>query len=130
MWCLPVVLWTRLVFVFTAPVSVCFFFFNDTATTEIYTLSLHDALPISNPAFGATTIHRPIALAGSIVETAPALGHPTLRSEEHTSELQSRLHLVCRLLLEKKKRIHSQRAVRDQRARASDAGCLGGRQRC
>src|SRR2546422_11030396 len=78
MWCLPVVLWTRLVFVFTAPVSVCFFFFNDTATTEIYTLSLHDALPISNPAFGATTIHRPIALAGSIVETAPALGHPTL----------------------------------------------------
>src|SRR3989449_6398888 len=103
MWCLPVVLWTRLVFVFTAPVSVCFFFFNDTATTEIYTLSLHDALPISNPAFGATTIHRPIALAGSIVETAPALGHPTLRSEEHTSELQSRLHLVCRLLLEKKK---------------------------
>src|SRR5215813_15633999 len=70
----------------------CFFFFNDTATTEIYTLSLHDALPIL--VFGIATIiwrhSRPEEPEGP-------------RSEEHTSELQSRPHLVCRLLLEKKK---------------------------
>src|SRR6478672_13650624 len=76
--------------------SLCFlcffiFFFNDTATTEIYTLSLHDALPISWPS------------------TTPSSGWPARtrprprRSEEHTSELQSRSDLVCRLLLEKKK---------------------------
>src|SRR5438876_4791589 len=71
-----------------------FFFFNDTATTEIYTLSLHDALPISNrtgrgrcPSSSSTCS----ASCGS-------------RSEEHTSELQSPVHLVCRLLLEKKKK--------------------------
>src|SRR2546429_9632339 len=81
--------------------SVCrsmlsFFFFNDTATTEIYTLSLHDALPISVP---TTRICSPSTVPG------PAAGwdHSMPRSEEHTSELQSRLHLVCRLLLEKKK---------------------------
>src|SRR6266581_9315033 len=70
-----------------------FFFFNDTATTEIYTLSLHDALPI----WHALSRH-------------PRCGHsvtsstPTARSEEHTSELQSPVHLVCRLLLEKNKK--------------------------
>src|SRR6267378_3593757 len=69
-----------------------FFFFNDTATTEIYTLSLHDALPISTRRCRWT---RP-----STGPTAP--GGP--RSEEHTSELQSRRDLVCRLLLEKKKK--------------------------
>src|SRR5438094_10012922 len=73
-----------------------FFFFNDTATTEIYTLSLHDALPIAD----AAPRHPAHA------ETAAA--HPDrrvdhLRSEEHTSELQSPYDLVCRLLLEKKK---------------------------
>src|SRR5205809_5264477 len=75
-----------------------FFFFNDTATTEIYTLSLHDALPISG---GETSVgHRGLA------RRPPALHRRrALRSEEHTSELQSRLHLVCRLLLEKKKKI-------------------------
>src|SRR5687768_17901849 len=75
------------------------FFFNDTATTEIYTLSLHDALPICGPTTsGASgcTCWRPPTPTGS-----PA---PGWRSEEHTSELQSRLHLVCRLLLEKKKK--------------------------
>src|SRR2546429_1438893 len=84
-----------------------FFFFNDTATTEIYTLSLHDALPILSlfaprwwsPRFGW---QRSVRWGkGSL----PALGpraQRTRRSEEHTSELQSRLHLVCRLLLEKK----------------------------
>src|SRR2546429_7319350 len=84
-----------------APRYTFFFFFNDTATTEIYTLSLHDALPISfstiifkahlrSVACGKTKIRRRFTYFG-------------LRSEEHTSELQSRLHLVCRLLLEKKK---------------------------
>src|ERR1041385_9497452 len=69
-----------------------FFFFNDTATTEIYTLSLHDALPICHEA-GAVLPHLGLRSGRS---QGP-------RSEEHTSELQSRLHLVCRLLLEKKK---------------------------
>src|SRR5216684_9103103 len=74
-----------------------FFFFNDTATTEIYTLSLHDALPISA---------RRWASRASPIRSRRAATHPIerRRSEEHTSELQSRLHLVCRLLLEKKKR--------------------------
>src|SRR6185312_13526017 len=75
---------------------VFFFFFNDTATTEIYTLSLHDALPISSPnGAGAVVIGNP---------TISTLGTNTARSEEHTSELQSRSDLVCRLLLEKKKK--------------------------
>src|SRR6266550_8873508 len=73
------------------------FFFNDTATTEIYTLSLHDALPISLASCSSSATRawhgwRPIGAC-----------KPPARSEEHTSELQSRLHLVCRLLLEKKK---------------------------
>src|SRR5260370_42553128 len=76
-----------------------FFFFNDTATTEIYTLSLHDALPI--------------CLSGTVI-TLSYLWLPYMiipiyagleRSEEHTSELQSHLNLVCRLLLEKKKQV-------------------------
>src|SRR6266536_3292471 len=71
-----------------------FFFCNDTATTEIYTLSLHDALPIS---WFARDCSWP--MAGSPRITA----WQTTRSEEHTSELQSRVDLVCRLLLEKKK---------------------------
>src|SRR5438093_6154705 len=75
----------------------CFFFFNDTATTEIYTLSLHDALPICNPRVGRC--HSPDASIGA--RRAPS--HAT-RSEEHTSELQSLTNLVCRLLLEKKKK--------------------------
>src|SRR5436305_8414143 len=73
-----------------------FFFFNDTATTEIYTLSLHDALPIS-PDPNRRGRHE----AGSRGRRSSG----TTRSEEHTSELQSRPHLVCRLLLEKKKKI-------------------------
>src|SRR2546422_10461406 len=79
-----------------------FFFFNDTATTEIYTLSLHDALPIFAEIEHARHIGRVRAAIG---ETIPAAGlkRAETRSEEHTSELQSRLHLVCRLLLEKKK---------------------------
>src|SRR5256885_9959420 len=73
------------------------FFFNDTATTEIYTLSLHDALPISAvPAF--CTRH-----GANGAGRAGAGARPGHRSEEHTSELQSPCNLVCRLLLEKKK---------------------------
>src|SRR6266446_10512959 len=75
-----------------------FFFFNDTATTEIYTLSLHDALPISRstPTVGA---RRNVGAPVSAQST-----EPVARSEEHTSELQSPCNLVCRLLLEKKKK--------------------------
>src|SRR5256885_13014698 len=74
-----------------------FFFFNDTATTEIYTLSLHDALPISEA--------EPIAHVSRRDVTADDLKAMLAgRSEEHTSELQSPCNLVCRLLLEKKKR--------------------------
>src|SRR5258708_27612601 len=74
-----------------------FFFFNDTATTEIYTLSLHDALPISIE--NQCGVRRP---ANDRVEAFDVVGERA-RSEEHTSELQSPDHLVCRLLLEKKK---------------------------
>src|SRR3712207_9482290 len=98
-----------------------FFFFNDTATTEIYTLSLHDALPISGVMVaGATDV---VSRAGAGLVVTPRVGLPLgdalaegldgalpegpdegpPRSEEHTSELQSRQYLVCRLLLEKKK---------------------------
>src|SRR3989449_10121841 len=73
-----------------------FFFFNDTATTEIYTLSLHDALPISPPEIARLEVEGVGVHFGGV-----GLDE---RSEEHTSELQSRLHLVCRLLLEKKKK--------------------------
>src|ERR1041384_8796210 len=82
-------------------VRYCFFFFNDTATTEIYTLSLHDALPI----YGA---RQP---AGRLRE-GDRLRHGRHRSEEHTSELQSLAYLVCRLLLEKKKTDTDHVAVR------------------
>src|SRR5258708_24388061 len=75
-----------------------FFFFNDTATTEIYTLSLHDALPICNSACLARRSTMRLSLSSISVCTSLRK-----RSEEHTSELQSPDHLVCRLLLEKKK---------------------------
>src|SRR5436309_12239211 len=78
----------------------CFFFFNDTATTEIYTHSLYDALPI------LATRHSALAAAariGSRTAAQAAAARWRARSEEHTSELQSRENLVCRLLLEKKK---------------------------
>src|SRR2546429_5137364 len=82
------------------------FFFNDTATTEIYTLSLHDALPISLDAVHAQEErgHPDERASRSHHRAFRHLHGPCCRrSEEHTSELQSRLHLVCRLLLEKKK---------------------------
>src|SRR5260370_38879737 len=87
-----------------------FFFFNDTATTEIYTLSLHDALPILTEGEGirllVTTEFAPWSYQKVALENLTyALMRPRgeFRSEEHTSELQSHLNLVCRLLLEKKK---------------------------
>src|SRR2546422_8061599 len=103
-----------------------FFFFNDTATTEIYTLSLHDALPISDgkrsvgghprrTRSAASTMARSFAsatlaeLTGVSAKVAKPQSGVSSRSEEHTSELQSRLHLVCRLLLEKKKKRSQER---------------------
>src|SRR5258706_3716553 len=102
--------------------TYCFFFFNDTATTEIYTLSLHDALPISSRRTflgGPGPSPRPMGNRGSLPPMI--VGGPSDegsscvrgnkiecesldRSEEHTSELQSLTNLVCRLLLEKKKK--------------------------
>src|SRR3712207_6915616 len=99
-----------------------FFFFNDTATTEIYTLSLHDALPICRPR-GAPRLRQRVPCGarprggalrrhGRRRQHLPARRPRTVRrpsrarSEEHTSELQSRQYLVCRLLLEKKKKIN------------------------
>src|SRR2546422_5551921 len=81
-----------------------FFFFNDTATTEIYTLSLHDALPISR-SDEQGEVYSFLRLGGREIEGLTTNAWKVVhRSEEHTSELQSRLHLVCRLLLEKKKK--------------------------
>src|SRR3712207_7415828 len=100
-----------------APV-IPFFFFNDPATTEIYTLSLHDALPISRrrttcssgsararggpPRAEGPRPRRPAREAARRGRRRPPRGRARGRSEEHTSELQSRQYLVCRLLLEKK----------------------------
>src|SRR5437763_9824520 len=96
---------------------MCFFFLTDPAPSEIYTLSLHDALPISNLAESrriaaagqefamARDFDTEIASAARRVCEAQASG----RSEEHTSELQSPMYLVCRLLLEKKKSINKER---------------------
>src|SRR2546430_8962624 len=86
-------------------VTSIFFFFNDTATTEIYTLSLHDALPILSSS--RWTRSMPTWRGGpstSIVSQPSWLNGKSYRSEEHTSELQSQSNLVCRLLLEKKKK--------------------------
>src|SRR2546422_9967095 len=86
-----------------------FFFFNDTATTEIYTLSLHDALPISRNV--VLPADRPHSARHHALSHRPEVDRArrASRSEEHTSELQSRLHLVCRLLLEKKKKHNTSR---------------------
>src|SRR5258708_28786386 len=104
----------------THPLTCTFFFFNDTATTEIYTLSLHDALPILEiartilpmannlrldvVAEGVETIQQVALLKKLHCKYCQGYYFSRPRSEEHTSELQSPDHLVCRLLLEKKKR--------------------------
>src|SRR5258707_8208414 len=92
-----------------------FFFFNDTATTEIYTLSLHDALPIFPDCASVQIMRAPICVfpapGGPWTGNTPPSRRGAMRiaaarrSEEHTSELQSRQYLVCRLLLEKKKNL-------------------------
>src|SRR2546426_7292616 len=93
---------------------LCFFFFNDTATTEIYTLSLHDALPISAIETSARTGRMQssfdtrkglmVAVRAGLLASRVRTCKDEVRSEEHTSELQSPCNLVCRLLLEKKKK--------------------------
>src|SRR2546425_9486047 len=85
-------------------IVVFFFFFNDTATTEIYTLSLHDALPICEVGerVGGVEHHDVVGLPRDAAREIRRFN--ALRSEEHTSELQSLAYLVCRLLLEKKKK--------------------------
>src|SRR2546427_8787895 len=88
------------------PFFLLFFFFNDTATTEIYTLSLHDALPICSSDSSAAPASGPRRLIWPMCETS--------RSEEHTSELQSQSNLVCRLLLEKKKKQNKKRSTPQQ----------------
>src|SRR2546430_8990541 len=106
------------------------FFFNDTATTEIYTLSLHDALPISLPCDGGRnerSADQGFLGAGQKVRRELGLEDITqgpgsersihVRSEEHTSELQSQSNIVCRLLLEKKKLGANLSAVRTVRER-------------
>src|SRR3712207_7932141 len=106
----------------TIPYST-FFFFNDTATTEIYTLSLHDALPICRSPEPRRRPSRPrermpaMSATGASMRTATAGAVFVARSEEHTSELQSRQYLVCRLLLEKKN--NASRALLDLNARHS-----------
>src|SRR5256885_11483523 len=90
---------------FPHPSISSFFFFNDTATTEIYTLSLHDALPIcARPGRRLRGRGHTPARAGPLRGPAACRRAPPGRSEEHTSELQSPCNLVCRLLLEKKKK--------------------------
>src|SRR2546430_9745191 len=79
------------------------FFFNDTATTEIYTLSLHDALPISSGEKQSGKIAARALGVRMLGAEHRIIGRAAMRSEEHTSELQSQANLVCRLLLEKKK---------------------------
>src|SRR5256885_12386388 len=102
-----------------------FFFFNDTATTEIYTLSLHDALPIwyvmrawydvvGDGSEDAAGIRASQARVEALIAREKARGFPA-RSEEHTSELQSPCNIVCRLLLEKKKIEHHESPLRDYR---------------
>src|SRR5438094_6912456 len=117
-------LWTVLptttsrAYLLTPPLTLAslffFFFFNDTATTEIYTLSLHDALPIYD---GVREPWQP----------PPGTGPGGRRSEEHTSELQSPYDLVCRLLLEKKKkkRKDSADAVRDNASKKTNVDISG-----
>src|SRR5688572_32550823 len=98
------------------PLHFLFFFFNDPATTEIYTLSLHDALPIwrsrtrsiaSSSPGGGNIEHRTLNIERRTKSATTRLSRAafiSMRSEEHTSELQSQSNLVCRLLLEKKKK--------------------------
>src|SRR5256885_4197664 len=109
------------------PSLTFFFFFNDTATTEIYTLSLHDALPISrNESRDTPSCARAASATSASCNPSATVNRNSVprpsasaRSEEHTSELQSPCNLVCRLLLEKKKKIRrsSSPIMREDRCR-------------
>src|SRR5262245_64288151 len=98
-----------------------FFFFADPPTTEIYTLSLHDALPISPPNRRRAPTDASSSCARARGSSTSRLWAESGRSEEHTSELQSLRHLVCRLLLEKKKQkdMPAQHSTQHQHNRAS-----------
>src|SRR5688572_31252730 len=104
-----------------------FFFFNDTATTEIYTLSLHDALPISVMSYVEAGAGIGV-VTESVVPRTPELRFVLLkpvqsvplRSEEHTSELQSQSNLVCRLLLEKKKKKNEKKTIQKKNVHTND----------
>src|SRR5688572_31745359 len=105
------------------------FFFNDTATTEIYTLSLHDALPISSPGRPRASSAGSSWFPGRSIRVrmerpfrSTASPRSRGRSEEHTSELQSQSNLVCRLLLEKKKKRHKQ-DTRQERTKSTELSC-------
>src|SRR5436853_2370689 len=107
--------------------KLLYFFFTDPATTEIYTLSLHDALPIC-----ARLRHRPVRQVAPRPPEARRVRPPdgprvrrVLRSEEHTSELQSLRHLVCRLLLEKKKTSHLPALAAQTRRTQATAAVIG-----
>src|SRR3712207_6897111 len=112
-------------------ICICFvFFFNDTATTEIYTLSLHDALPICTLTVARLlerddfakryTAQQPISVSELLYPLMQAYDsvavRADVRSEEHTSELQSRQYLVCRLLLEKKTKLNNHKSHMQQSA--------------
>src|SRR2546430_12969691 len=109
-------------FLFSSNTLICFFFFffNDTATTEIYTLSLHDALPIlmSRFVFSHAATKGVTCAALRIWKCAKGA-----RSEEHTSELQSQSNLVCRLLLEKKKQHQTSPCPSDQHLPITSTTC-------
>src|SRR5260221_1210107 len=94
--------------------SFLFFFFNDTATTEIYTLSLHDALPICHEALWDCVLVSLEDVTAEMRSARQLHRSEQYRSEEHTSELQSHSDLVCRLLLEKKKKYHQQSLLADR----------------
>src|SRR6266480_8021712 len=100
--------------------ALIFFFFNDTATTEIYTLSLHDALPIfCSTLSAASSASSSFALASGVRPSKCAMYFDS-RSEEHTSELQSHVNLVCRLLLEKKKKNKKTTNIRKQKRKKNE----------
>src|SRR5438309_7044224 len=102
---------------------VLFFFFNDPATTEIYTLSLHDALPISSSGASAAVARRSrSAPSRSPCSASRRPREGAERSEEHTSELQSQFHLVCRLLLEKKNNVDGQAGTTSLRYSSTATG--------
>src|SRR5699024_11946181 len=99
------------------------FFLNATAPTHIYTLSLHDALPISRRFGSLDTRPRTLGRGGALTVSGVRSG-PVGRSEEHTSELQSRFDLVCRLLLEKKKNNKKRKSENQEKERSGTAvGC-------